>query len=58
MAFRFSDTELFEDSIERNKLQEVLSKYGQRAMLMSPVRISSEAFGELYELGMGRGGEK
>lgn len=57
MAFRFTDTELFDFSIERNKLQEILSKYGQRALLMSPVRIPPEAFGELYELGMRRGAE-
>ena len=54
MALRFSDTELFAAPIERTDMQTVLAKYGQRAMLMSPVRIPAKAFGELYGLGMRR----
>jgi hypothetical protein len=57
MAIRFSDTELFAAPIEERKMQEVLATYGQRAMLMSAVRISAKAFGELYELGMRRRSE-
>ncbi len=54
MALRFSDTELFAAPIRESEMQSVVAKYGQRAMLMSPVRTSAEAFGELYELGMRR----
>jgi hypothetical protein len=54
MALRFSDTELFADPIEAGEMQRVLAKYGQRAMLISPVRTSAKAFGELYKLGMTR----
>jgi len=58
MALRFSDTELFDEPIDRDTLHGILSKHGRGVMLMSPFRIPSDAFGELYALGMRRGVNK
>jgi predicted nucleic acid-binding protein len=52
MALRFGDTELFENPIEWNSLQEILRRFGCKSQLQSPVQVSPKLFEELYRRGM------
>lgn len=51
MALRFSDTELFTSPVKWKKLQEILKGYNCSSQIMSPVRIPTQIFAELYALG-------
>ena len=52
MAFRFSGTELFNNPIHRDKLQEIwMREKGQKFNILSPVRISNNTFLHLYKMG-------
>jgi GNAT superfamily N-acetyltransferase len=50
MSIRFSDTELFNNSVSKQQLQQILSK--DNLLLISPYRITEEDFMKVYNLGM------
>jgi GNAT superfamily N-acetyltransferase/predicted nucleic acid-binding protein len=52
MAFKFSKTEIFKTPIRYSQLREAWKSEGQNFYPISPLRISSERFLSLYNLGM------
>lgn len=52
MAFRFSNTELFDNPIHRDELQEIWTKEKARNFnIQGPIRISNDVFLRLYKSG-------
>ncbi|MXO04008.1 GNAT family N-acetyltransferase [Flavobacterium sp. HBTb2-11-1] len=53
MAFVFSDTEIFKNSIPLNQIKELIKKLeNKNFMALSPVEIKTETYLALYKLGM------
>jgi hypothetical protein len=51
MAVEFTDTELFQNTVEWHKIQAVLRAHGKNSTFPSPYAISEEVFFELYRHG-------
>jgi predicted nucleic acid-binding protein len=53
-ALKFSDTEVFKKVVPLKAIGEIFERHGQRAnTFASPVEIQTEAFNEIYKLGVG-----
>jgi predicted nucleic acid-binding protein len=54
MALRFSETELFDKPIKRDRLLQLLSRAGINTLLLSPTKVSNAAFATIYSEASGR----